>query len=139
MKVSGLHEFDLSSAAARRLQGELAPRVAAGPALDPGGVRYVAGADVSTEGEVAYATVVVLDFPGLSVVEVQGYEAKLTFPYVPGLLSFREAPSVVGALAKVGSPVDAVIPTAGTSINSPTWEARPTRAGWAWPPTWGCL
>ena len=91
------------------MQGELASRVVAGPALDLAGVRHVAGADVSTEGERAYATVVVLDFPGLSVVEVQGFEAALEFPYVPGLLAFREIPSVAGALEKVQTPVDAVI------------------------------
>lgn len=57
----------------------------------------------------AYATVVVLGFPDLSLVEVQGFEAPLTFPYVPGLLAFREIPSVAGALEKVESPVDAII------------------------------
>ena len=99
----------MSPAEARRLQGELAPRVVAGPGLMLGGVRYVAGADVSTEGDRAYATVAVLDFPGLSVVEVQGFEAALEFPYVPGLLAFREIPSVAGALEKVETAVDVVI------------------------------
>ena len=109
MKVEKLHGFDLSPAEARQLQGELAPRVVAGPPLDLGGVRYVAGADVSTVGDRAFATVVVLDFPGLSVVEVRGFEAALEFPYVPGLLAFREIPSVVGALEKVETAVDVVI------------------------------
>jgi deoxyribonuclease V len=109
MRVEELHGFDLSPAEARRLQGELASRVVTGPALDLGSVRYVAGADVSTQGEWAYATVAVLDFPGLSVVEVEGFEAPLEFPYVPGLLAFREIPSVVGALRKVETAVDAVI------------------------------
>jgi deoxyribonuclease V len=109
MRVQRLHGFDLSPGEARRLQGELASRVVAGPALDLGGVRRVAGADVSTEGDRAFATVVVLDFPALSVVEVRGYEAPLEFPYVPGLLSFREIPSLAGALEKVESEVDALI------------------------------
>ena len=109
MKVDGIHGFDLSPAQARRLQEELASRVVAGPALDLQGVRRVAGADVSTERDMAFATVAVLDFPGLSVVEVQGFEAPLRFPYVPGLLSFRELPSVVGALEKVEAEVDALI------------------------------
>jgi deoxyribonuclease V len=109
MKVNELHGFDLSPAEARRLQEELASRVVVGPALDLSGVRHVAGADVSTQGERAYATVVVLEFPGLSLVEVQGFEAPLRFPYVPGLLSFREIPPVVGALRKVETAVDALI------------------------------
>src|SRR5215213_10878344 len=109
MRVEELHGFDLSPAEARRLQGELASRVVAGPPLDLGAVGYVAGADVSTQGDKAYATVVVLDFPGLSAVEVQGFEVPLRFPYVPGLLSFREVPSLVGALRKVETEVDALI------------------------------
>jgi deoxyribonuclease V len=109
MRVNGLHGLDVSPPEARRLQQELASRVVAGPALDLTGVRHVAGADVSTQGDMAYATVVVLDFPGLSAVEVRGFEAPLRFPYVPGLLSFRELPSVVGALEKVQTQVDALI------------------------------
>lgn len=109
MRVNGLHGFDLTPGEARRLQGELASRVVAGPALDLGGVRRVAGADVSTQGDRAYATVVVLEFPSLSPVEVRGFEAALEFPYVPGLLSFREIPSVAGALEKVETAVDALI------------------------------
>ena len=109
MLVRGLHSFDLPPVEARRLQEELAPRVTAGPALNPETIRYVAGADVSTEGEWAYATVVVLSFPDLSPVEVRGAEARLEFPYVPGLLAFREIPSVAAALRKIETPVDAVI------------------------------
>ncbi len=101
--------MDLTPAEARRLQGELASRVSVGPALDLNHVQYVAGADVSTEKDFAYTTVVVLDFPGLSEVEVQEVEAPLTFPYVPGLLAFREIPTVARALEKVESPVDAII------------------------------
>jgi deoxyribonuclease V len=109
MRVEELHGFGLSPAEARALQGELASRVVAGRALDLGGLRYVAGADVSTQGDRAYATVAVLEYPGLAVVEVQGFEAALEFPYVPGLLAFREIPSVAGALRRVETAVDAVI------------------------------
>ena len=109
MRVEELHEFGLSPAEARALQGELASRVVAGPTLDLGSVRYVAGADVSTQGDRAYGTVVVLDFPALSVVEAQGFKAPLEFPYVPGLLSFREMPSLLGALKKVETAADVVV------------------------------
>jgi len=109
MKIRELHDLDLSPSEAGRLQKEMAPNVVAGPDLDLAGVSHVAGADVSTEGDRAYATVVVLDFPGLSPVEVQGFETELSFPYVPGLLAFREIPAVAGALEKIQTPVDAVI------------------------------
>jgi deoxyribonuclease V len=109
MNVRELHDLDISPSEASRLQKELAPKVEAGPALDLAGVGHVAGADVSTQGDRAYATVVVLDFPSLSPVEVQGFETELSFPYVPGLLAFREIPAVAGALQKVRTPVGAVI------------------------------
>jgi deoxyribonuclease V len=109
VKVEVVHPLDLSPGEARRLQGELSPRVVEGPPLDLSRVRYVAGADVSTQNDRGYATVVVLSFPELSVVEVRGYEELLTFPYVPGLLAFREIPPVVGALREVESEVDALI------------------------------
>jgi deoxyribonuclease V len=109
MEIGELPGLDLSPAEARRLQAELAPRVVEGPPLDLSRVRYVAGTDVSTEGNIGYATVVVLSFPGLEVVEVRGHEEELRFPYVPGLLAFREAGPVFGALRKVEAPVDAVI------------------------------
>jgi deoxyribonuclease V len=109
MRIEKLHGFGLSPEEARRLQERLASGVEAGPALDLEEVRYVAGADVSTQDGMAYATVVVLDFPGLSVVEAQGFEAPLEFPYVPGLLSFREMPSLLGALEKVETAVDVVV------------------------------
>jgi deoxyribonuclease V len=109
VKVRSLHPFILSPGEARAMQGELALQVVAEPPLDLSRVRYVAGADVSTQGEWGYAAIVVLSFPGLSVVEVRGFEAPLTLPYVPGLLAFREIPLVVGALEAVESGVDAVI------------------------------
>ena len=109
MRIEKLHGFDLSPEEARRLQEGLASRVEVGPALDLEEVRYVAGADVSTQDGMAYATVVVLDFPGLSVVEAQGFEASLEFPYVPGLLSFREMPSLLGALEQVETTVEVVV------------------------------
>lgn len=91
------------------MQAELAGRVVEGPPLDLSRIRYVAGADVSNEGDAGYATVVVLSFPRLELVEVQGHEEELRFPYVPGLLAFREIGPVFGALRKVEAPVDAVI------------------------------
>lgn len=109
LNVSTLHSFDLSPGEARRLQEQLAPRVEAGPVLDPGDINFVAGADVSTEGDRAYATVAVLSFPDLGVVEIQGAESPLEFPYVPGLLSFREIPPLLRAFEKVETRADAVI------------------------------
>lgn len=72
-----------------------------GPA--PGAVRLVAGVDVSyaTGSDALVAAAVVLDAVTLEPVESALVEGRATFPYVPGLLAFRELPSVMAALDKL--------------------------------------
>ncbi len=69
---------------------------------------YIAGVDVGLEDEkqTARAAVVVLKFPELTVVESHIARRPVVFPYIPGLLSFREVPVVLDALAKVETQVD---------------------------------
>lgn len=74
-------------------------------------VRYVAGLDVSppdSDGLVQGA-VVVLSYPDLEVVEVSISEQTPTFPYVPGLLSFRETPVLLEALASLATTPDLLV------------------------------
>ena len=91
------------------LQRQLADRVDARTPL----VRcnLIAGADVSYDrfSNVFYAGVVVLRMDDLTVVEQQGVVREVSFPYVPGLLSFRETPVLLEAFAKIESEPDAVI------------------------------
>lgn len=86
----------LSPDAAGRLQGEWARLVREEPL--PGPPRLIAGADVHLRGERALAVVVVVRFPTLEPVATVRGEARLGFPYVPGLLSWRELPALLDAL-----------------------------------------
>jgi deoxyribonuclease V len=61
----------------------------------------IAGCDVHLRGDLARATVVVLRFPELEVVETVHGEIAIDFPYVPGLLSWRELPPLLTALRKL--------------------------------------
>lgn len=102
MKVRSLHRWDLSEAQARALQARLAGQVVRRPLL-PERVRTVAGLDLSppdAEGRVTGAAVV-LAFPGLEVLEVKRARVPVTFPYIPGLLAFREAPALARALERL--------------------------------------
>lgn len=65
--------------------------------------RLIAGVDISVNRgrKSAIAAVVVLDYPGLNPVERQTVEGYLGFPYIPGLLSFREAPLILAACARL--------------------------------------
>jgi deoxyribonuclease V len=67
----------------------------------PAPPRCVAGADVGFRGGWATVAVVVLDYPALHVVEQVSVRAPVSFPYIPGLLSFREAPAVLTALERL--------------------------------------
>jgi deoxyribonuclease V len=98
---SHLHRWPRSAKQAIALQKELAASVEARDRLGP--VRHVAGADVGFEegGAVTRAAVVVLSFPGLELEDWAIARRPTRFPYVPGLLSFREAPAVVAAWRKL--------------------------------------
>jgi deoxyribonuclease V len=98
-----LHRWDLDEAEARALQRQLAGQVVREDRF--GEIRTVAGVDLgfpkTPDGsELGRAAVVVLSFPDLGLVEERVVEQPVMFPYIPGLLSFREAP--VG-LAAIGS------------------------------------
>lgn len=92
------HDWDLDPAGARALQERLRGQVIAEDQLPP--VRYVAGIDVGFEqsGAITRAAVVVLSFPGLRPLDQAVARQPTRFPYVPGLLSFREIPAVLKAL-----------------------------------------
>jgi deoxyribonuclease V len=109
MKIRQLHRWDLTPTEAVTFQKQLASQIETRTPLT--GCRLVAGADVSYNrfSPVLYASVVVLRLDDLSVIEKQGFVAEVDFPYVPGLLSFRETPVLLEAFGRIQSEPDAVI------------------------------
>lgn len=103
------HPWDLTPAEARALQAELAEKVVT---IDRfGDIRRVAGVDIGFEdgGRITRAAVAVLDFPGLSPVDEAVVRRPTAFPYVPGLLSFREIPAALDAFAVLGATPDLLL------------------------------
>ena len=93
------HPWDVSPAEAREVQNRLRERVSVRPlAHRP---RTVAGVDVSVKGGVARAAVVLLSYPDLAPIQAATAEMPASFPYVPGLLAFREGSVVLAALARL--------------------------------------
>lgn len=95
------HHWQMSVAQALEVQRRLAALVVKnGAVIAP---RFIAGVDISVGkvSGVARGAVVVLNYPELSVVETRIAEGELNFPYVPGLLSFREAPLAIAACERL--------------------------------------
>lgn len=99
-----LHDWRVSPAEARAIQTQLAGRVRKRGRLPR--LRRVTGVDVGFEqgGHFVRAAVVTLAFPSLALVEQKTARRACRFPYVPGLLSFRECPVVLAALEKLAEP-----------------------------------
>src|SRR5438067_4740174 len=98
-----LHPWDLTPREAATLQSQLASRVVREGDPPESAVRFVAGCDCAFDkpNRRAVAAVIVLAYPSLDVVEQVSVETAVTFPYVPGLLSFRETPPLLQAFERL--------------------------------------
>jgi deoxyribonuclease V len=109
MKTKHLHDWDLSYKEAIDLQSRLAQRVRfVKMKKEP---RVVAGLDCafSKDGRRIVAAVVVIELPSFTVTETATATRKVDFPYVPGLLSFREAPVCIDAIEKLKTKPDVFV------------------------------
>ena len=99
--MKSLHSWQVSTTQALEIQQRLVKQVSKmNEVTTP---RFIAGVDISTgRGEgMATGAVVVLEYPKLNVVEIKIVRGKLDFPYIPGLLSFRESPLTLAACQKL--------------------------------------
>lgn len=113
MNITDLHPWNVTPEEARRIQTELRARLRAVDRLDLDAIRRVAGVDNAYRSKggdsTAYAVVVMLSFPELEIIEEAHASLPVTFPYVPGLLSFREGPAVLEAFRRLTLEPDVVL------------------------------
>jgi len=109
MQLHHTHSWELTPKEAIALQQQLREHVVIADRFDE--VRRVAGVDVGFEEKntITRAAVAVLDFPSLELVEYAIAREPTRFPYVPGLLSFREVPTVLAALEKLSALPDMLL------------------------------
>jgi deoxyribonuclease V len=109
VKIGSLHGWALAPAQALELQSKLSGLVRRTNEL--ASPRFIAGVDISVDRErgMGRGAVVVLSYPELEVVEVETVEDSINFPYVPGLLSFREAPLTLASCEKLSVSPDLVL------------------------------
>ena len=93
--IAKLHDWTLRPEEAIRVQGELRERLVL--RWDERPLGMIGGVDVSIKKEFTRAAIVVLRYPDLAPVEAAVEDAPLVFPYIPGLLAFREGPAVLAA------------------------------------------
>jgi deoxyribonuclease V len=138
VKLVRRHDWTLTPAEAVALQRELRPRLISNHPIELSRIRLVAGVDVSVKDERSRAAVVVLTFPGFRVVETALAEGPTPFPYVPGLLTFREGPVLEQAFASLQSEPDAFL-FDGMGIAHPRRMGIAAHLGlWLERPTIGC-
>ncbi len=109
MKVRKLHSWQIGVTEALEIQHRLATEVSrSGEVITP---HLIAGADVSVSRVqgTATAAIVVLEYPGFAVVEAKVVHGRLDFPYIPGLLSFRESPLILAAYEELAITPDLLL------------------------------
>ena len=95
-----LHNWELTPEEAIQAQRELRERIEL--SWDHKRiVKTVGGVDMGISGELARCAIVVLSFPELTPLQGVTAEVPLVFPYIPGLLAFREGPAVLAAWDKL--------------------------------------
>ena len=137
-KVARLHSWDLDPGEALSLQSELGRLV--DTSLPLPSYRTIAGSDVSFDrgGEWLFATIIVLNAENFEVIERSGVVVPARFPYVPGLLSFREAPALIEAYEALETRPDVLI-CDGQGIAHPRRLGLASHVGiWVGIPTIGC-
>ena len=109
MRIVGRHSWQVTTAEAKAIQNKLAAEVSrVGNVIAP---RLIAGVDISVNrwNGTSRGAVAVLNYPDLEMVEVKVVTDKITFPYVPGLLTFREAPLILAAFKEITNVPDIVM------------------------------
>ena len=109
MDYSDLHPWDVTPKAAIGIQKDLRSRIQLDDSFKT--IRVIAGADVAFDKSKnqGYGGVIAYSFPELEEIERQGVIRGITFPYVPGLLAFREAPILLEAFASLETEPDVIL------------------------------
>lgn len=107
MQYQELHTWDLPPKEAIECQKSLAYQLITTPIQED--ITWLAGVDVSVKDGVSQAAVVILDYQTLEVVEFARAQLPTAYPYIPGLLTFREAPVILSAFDKIQQEPDIVV------------------------------
>lgn len=132
------HRWDLTPSEAIALQRTLAPQIDTRRPLALDTLQLVGGIDVSVKNNLSQAAIVVLSYPDLEVIERVTASIPTPFPYIPGLLSFREGAVIIDALRQLKHVPDVFI-VDGQGVAHPRRIGIASHIGlWIDVPTIGC-
>lgn len=111
MKIQQLHRWDVTYKEAVSIQQTLKEKLDLHDKAFPGHIATVAGADISysKQSDLFFASAVLLAYPSMEVIEEICVTERAPFPYIPGLLSFREGPAILKAFERLQNVPDIVI------------------------------
>ena len=107
MKYLNLHSWAVSPQKAIKIQKDLKSNVSLRKSFSK--IDKIAGVDVSYYQNKMIAGVIIFEFPNLKTIERQSFISPENFPYIPGLLTFREGPSLLAAFKKVKNEPDIIL------------------------------
>lgn len=111
MKIHYYHSWDVGYKEAVTIQQNLKSQLILHDRDFPKDINTIAGADISysRHSNLFFAAVVLLEYPTMKLIEETFFHERVSFPYIPGLLSFREGPAVLKAFERLRNTPDAVI------------------------------
>jgi len=107
LKYLNLHSWEVNPQEAIKIQKDLKSNISLKKSFSK--INKIAGADVSYYQNKMIAGVVIFEFPNLKIVERQSFISTVNFPYIPGLLTFREGPSLLAAFKKIKNDPDIIL------------------------------
>lgn len=107
MKYLNLHSWEVSPQEAIKIQKDLKSKISLKKSFSK--IDKIAGADVSYYQNKMIAGVIIFEFPNLKIIERQSFVSSINFPYIPGLLTFREGPSLLAAFKKIKNEPDIIL------------------------------
>jgi len=107
LKYLNLHSWEVNPQETIKIQKDLKSNISLKKSFSK--IDKVAGADVSYYKNKMIAGVIVFEFPNLKIIERQFFVSPVNFPYIPGLLTFREGPSLLAAFKKIKNEPDIIL------------------------------
>lgn len=136
MQLNDLHSWNISPKEAVKCQKELIPKIKLSP--DCHHIRTIAGADASYQNGFIIGGITLLGYPELTLLDREYRLKKVKFPYVSGLLTFREGPVFIDLFRKINWTPDIIL-FDGQGIAHPRCMGIATHMGlWLDRPTIGC-